>query len=489
MDTKTTQLDFKILVDQTLNCLEKFDAVSRCDALHYLLRNLKYKYPEACEQVIPNIFPQTAGLTDNKKHLQLLLAPKKEEECIKNEDENASTDLNQNFEKILCKEEFMCLDEDDNAYADDADNENSSSLSKRVRYANSNVARGALRTAAGSASSIVQQTVGDPLDLIPSSVIHARRLGRIATADAEADESNSLDAIGSENSLKRSRRRAFGFNAAGRNTFGKLNPQTSRLLLVGEKLQRVSRLGEGYVFHPDTEFTVRFHYSSQELSIRVFKEQFRIYLKSALKRHDKEFLKEFQREFVFNGRLLGTTPPKHVLEKLRAERLEEWQQQKLRKQQLQLQQQQLQLQQQQQQQQQQHHQMMLMQQRRRILAGSMSASGNAYDSEMEFELETESQLSSASQEIMKFEEVIDEGVGPGRLIDGLVMEPEMDDVIGGGSGASVSGSSNSSGGNGLDTLPNDLATNDSASTFVGNSASGPVGGPTFKNHLTQQQQH
>ncbi|TMW42157.1 hypothetical protein DOY81_012760 [Sarcophaga bullata] len=41
-----------------------------------------------------------------------------------------------------------------------------------------------------------------------------------------------------------------------------------------------------------------------------------------------------------------------------------------------------------------------------------SASGNAYDSEMEFELETESQLSSASQEIMKFEEIIDEGAVP-----------------------------------------------------------------------------
>ncbi|TMW42160.1 hypothetical protein DOY81_012763, partial [Sarcophaga bullata] len=117
--------------DQTLAALEKFDTVSRCDALHYLLRNLKYKYPQACEQVIPNIFGQSLAI-DSKKQLQLLLTPKKEE-CIKNEDESASTDLNQNFEKILCKEEFMCLDEDD-VYADDADNENSSSLIKRMRY-------------------------------------------------------------------------------------------------------------------------------------------------------------------------------------------------------------------------------------------------------------------------------------------------------------------------------------------------------------------
>lgn len=484
-------------MDQTLNSLEKFDAISRCDALHYLLRNLKFKYPEACQQVIPVIFPQnTTSLTDDKKHLQLLL-PTKKEECIKNEDENASsTDLNQNFEKILCKEEFMCLDEDDNAYADD-----SSSLSKRMRYAAANVARSALRTAAGTLAQQQQQqqqTVGDPLDLIPSSVIHARRLGRIATADADGDESNSLDALGPDTSLKRSRRRAFGGpNAAFRAAVGKLNLPASRLPLLGDKLLRVSHLGEGYVFHEDNEFTVHFHYSSENLGIRVFKEQFRLHLKTALKRHDKEFLKEFQREFVFSGLLLGTTPPKHVLEKLRAEHLEEWQQQKIRKQQL-LQQQQLQLQQLQQQQQ--HHQMMLMQQRRRMLAGSMSATSgggnNAYDSEMEFELETESQLSSASQEIMKFEEIIDEGVGPGRLIDGLVMEPEMDDVIGGGSGASVSGgsgSSNSSGGNGLDSMPNDLATNDSAASgFAGDSNTTGRGapttaGPTFKNHLAQQQ--
>lgn len=417
--------------------------------------------------MVPSIFPK-------------FLLPIKKEETIKNEDENASTDLNQNFEKILCKEEFMCLDEDDNAYADDADNENSSSLSKRVRFASGNIIRGSIRSTTG-ATSLAQQALGDPLDLIPSSVIHARRLGRLATAEAEADESNSLDALGLENSLKRSRRRAFGLNPAARcNIVGKSNLPATRLLL-GERVQRVSRLGEGYIFHPDTEFTVRFHYSSQNLSIRVFKEQFRLHLKTALKLHDKEFLKEFQREFVFSGLLLGTTPPKHVLHKLRAEHLEEWQQQKLRKQQ-QLQQQQLQLQQHQQQ----HHQMMLMHQRRRMLAGS----GNAYDSEMEFELETESQLSSASQEIMKFEEIIDEGVGPGRLIDGLVMEPEMDDVIGGGSGASVSGgsgSSNSSGGNGLDSMPNDLATS-SALAFVGDNATGTRAGPTFKTHLAQQQQ-
>jgi len=47
---------------------------------------------------------------------------------------------------------------------------------------------------------------------------------------------------------------------------------------------------------------------------------------------------------------------------------------------------------------------------------------------------------------MKFEEFIDEGVGAGRLIDGLEMEPEIDDMLAGaGSMNSASGhSSNSS---------------------------------------------
>uniref|UniRef100_A0A1I8MN48 C2H2-type domain-containing protein n=1 Tax=Musca domestica TaxID=7370 RepID=A0A1I8MN48_MUSDO len=480
--TKAKQLDFKILVDQTLNSLNGFDPVSRCDALHYLLQNLKFKYSETCEKVVPSVFAYlldrdyastTKGVS--KKQLQLLLATKKED--IKNEDENASsTDLNQNFEKILCKEEFMCLDEDDGDYADDADNENSNFHNKRIRRYPQGAAAAAL--ASGGVVNSLKANSRDPLDLIPSSVIHARRLGRIATT-ADGDESNSLDALAPTDSLKRTRRRA-GFAYGGKSSLGKLHQ--SRLLF--EKLQRVSHLGEGYVFHPDNEFTIHFHWRSEELSIRVFQEQFRLHLKIALKERNKEFLRQFQQDFVFTGRLLGTTPPKHVLESLRLEHEEEWRQQKIRKQQ------------------QQQQQMLLMQQRRRILAASSSAVGNAYDSEMDFELESESQLSSASQEIMKFEEIIDEGMGPGRLIDGLVMEPEIEDVIErSGSGASVSvsgGSSNS--GNGMDTLPNDMVTTDSASTltspFIGGSGVGSIGGgvgndigaTNFKNHLSQQQQ-
>lgn len=465
-------------MDHTLGSLDSFDPISRCDALHYLLQNLKYKYPETCEQVIPSVFShlldrdyESTTKNTSKKQLQLLLATKKED--IKNEDENASsTDLNQNFEKILCKEEFMCLEEDDADYADDADNDNSSFHNKRLRYA----AAAAARSAAASAGALAT-TSGhlagsrDPLDLIPSSVIHARRLGRLAAAD-NGDESNSLDALATD-SLKRARRRGFPHS---KSNLGKLHQ--SRLLF--EKLQRVSHLGEGYVFHPDNEFTVRFHLNSEELSIRVFKEQFRLHLKIALKEHNKEYLRQFQQELVVTGKLQGTTPPRHVLESLRVEREEEWRLQKIRKQQLQQQ------------------QMLLMQQRRRILAAS---GGYPYDSEMDFELETESQLSSASHEIMKFEEIIDEGVGPGRLIDGLVMESEMEDVIGGGSrgasvsvSASASGSSNSSGGNGLDTLPNDLVTTDSASTLTspfvvgGGDAMTATSGANFKNHLAHQQQ-
>lgn len=465
-------------MDQTLNSLDGFDPVSRCDALHYLLQNLKFKYPETCEQVVPSVFSHLldrdyASTTKgaSKKQLQLLLATKKED--IKIEDENASsTDLNQNFEKILCKEEFMCLDEDDADYADDADNENSNFLNKRVRrYASS---AGASNAAAVAASSGQHLSVGagsrDPLDLIPSSVIHARRLGRIASAadNGDGDESNSLDALASD-SLKRARRRGFNHS---KSHLGKIHQ--SRLLF--EKLQRISHLGEGYVFHPDNEFTIHFHWRSEELSIRVFKEQFRLHLRIALRERNKEFLRQFQQDLVFTGQLLGTTPPKHVLDALRLEREEEWRQQKIRRQQIQQQ------------------QMLHMQQRRRMFAASNNA-GNPYDSEMDFELESESQLSSASHEIMKFEEIIDEGVGPGRLIDGLVMEPEIEDVIERGSGASVSvsgGSSNSSGGNGLDTLPNDLVTTDSASTltspFVGGSDTAVTGGASFKNHISQQQQ-
>lgn len=355
--------------------------------------------------------------------------------------------------------------DDDASYADDADNDNSSSLSKRTRFT--------ARTALTSVVPLGSGGIGgagsrDPLDLIPSSVIDARRLGRIANAATDyTDESNSLDG-----SLKRPRRRVLG-------------PQTysNRYFQYPRQFTRVSRLGEGYVFHPDSEFTIHFHRSSAELAVRVFKQQFSARLKQAINQHHKEFLTIFHRDFVLTGRLQGCSPPAHVLNALRLERIEEWRLQKLRKQK------QLQLLQQKQQ------QLMLLQQHKRrmpatgnaalnnVLPGAAGNIVNAFDSEMDFELETESQLSSASQEIMKFEEIIEDGTG--RLIDGLVMEPEMEDVIGS-AASGVSGSSSSSRCHGgIDALPRADNAARMVSSFAGSGAN--TGDNSFRNHLTQNQ--
>lgn len=425
--------------------MDNLNATTRRDALHYLLQGLKFKYTDDCNHVVRRVFADIVE-APSKESIHLVVNPKKEE--IKSDAENTSADLNQNFEKILCKEEFMCLDEDE-VYSDDVDNENTSTLSKRMRYA-------AIRGAANR----------DPLDFIPSGLVDPRRLNRAHTVEGGSNCSEVLTDI----ALERNRQRAFGHQYNNQNS----RLQYPRRLI--ENLPHYLRLAEKYVFHPDSEFTVHFHHRTSELSIHVFKEQFRIQLKEALKSHHKPFLKEFINDFILTGRLLGVTPPKNVLQTIRAEREVEWRQQALRKQEV-LRQKQL----------------LSRQPNRRMLSVPICGNTIAVESETEFEVEA-----SAPQEIMKFEEIIEEGMGPGRVIDGLVMEPEIEDVIGerstSVSGTSGSGSSNSSAGNGLEAIPSEMVTTDSVSTLTavqsGGSDANSLGNSSFSNNLshTQQQQ-
>jgi len=174
------------------------------------------------------------------------------------------------------------------------------------------------------------------------------------------------------------------------------------------------------------------------------------------------FLRQFYENFVVNGRLLGTTPSARVLKEIREQRLEEWRRHRERRQ-LVILMKQNELQQdeeiqQQQQEEEQNQEEIQRQQQQRLEEIQLQEQQQQHMEEIqrqqqlpaisfgdsELESETESQLSSAAQEIMKFEEFIDEGVGAGRLIDGLEMEPEIDDMLAG--AGSALGSVNSASG-------------------------------------------
>lgn len=528
-----------------MNLLDSLSAASRCDAINFLLQTLKCKYPDACDRVVRSLFSHKPNDNDNQDELakckqQLLLAatkttPKKEKlepgseklsvlvAEIKREtgDEAAASaiDLNQNFEKILCKEEFMCLDEEDDFLDDDADTENSSSMSKRLHFhrstssssstAKANASRSrrnnnvdaAIANAVGGATTTLLNS--DPLDLIQTAAAASGLIKRKYAASFDDDEeldddeddadamvdgdndsnSNSCEELlmlrreqklirgrGSELLVKRKRTNNF----IGSLDAGAVTPVT-----------RSSCLGEGYVFHEDNQYTLRYHHSSGEFSERAFKAQFRLLLRLALSQHHKPFLKQFYDNFVVTGRLLGTTPSTRMLKELREQRLDEWRRQHERRQlaktaaeeaaaaavaaeaaaaravlerqllkekeQQQQRQQLQQLQQQQQEQelcQQEEQQMELsepMDQQLEVPIPLESQEPRQLRSisfgDSELESETESQLSSTAQGIMKFEEFIDEGLGAGRLIDGLEMEPEIDEMLAGaGSGlGSVTG--------------------------------------------------
>ncbi|KAI8036841.1 hypothetical protein M5D96_010151 [Drosophila gunungcola] len=356
------------LVDQSLNLLDSLNTALRCDAIQFLLQTLKCKYPEACDQVVRNLFSHIAA-NDNggagggggvggaraqqlelarTKQLQLLLTAKKEKKepgtgCeaeIKreNDDEEAgSTDLNQNFEKILCKEEFLCLEEEEEDFLDDADTQNSSSLQF---HAGNNVDALALGP-------------GDPLDLIQTgvSLLVKRKYAATFVDEDQLGEDEEANSNSSDGKLVKRKR-------------------TNNMHLTVTSVRRKeehSRLGEGYVFHEDSQYTMRYHHSTGEFSERAFKAQLRALLRLALSQHHKPFLRQFYENFVVNGRLLGTTPS--------------------------------------------------------------------------------ARLSSAAQEIMKFEEFIDEGVGAGRLIDALAALSNLGDT------PPVSGQLNSS----LELDDNDLS--------------------------------
>lgn len=446
-------------VDQSLNLLDSLNTALRCDAIQFLLQTLKCKYPEACDQVVRNLFSHIAAANDSgggdgggggaqqqeiarTKQLQLLLTAKKEkrepgtggEAEIKrenDEDEAGSTDLNQNFEKILCKEEFLCLEEEEEDFLDDADTQNSSSLQFN----------------AGNNVDALALGPGDPLDLIHSGSSLLVKRKYAATFEDEDQDQLAEDTNSNSNSSD-----------------GKLvkRKRTNNMHLTVTSVRRKearSRLGEGYIFHEDSQYTMRYHHSTGEFSERAFKAQFRALLRMALSQHHKPFLRQFYENFVVNGRLLGTTPSARVLKELREQRLEEWRRHRERRQlismtkqseqqveEIQPEEQREEIQQQQQLEeiQQQQHQQQLEEIQRHHQLPAISFG----DSELESE--TESQLSSAAQEIMKFEEFIDEGVGAGRLIDGLEMELETDDMLAGAGSVldsvnSVSGhSSNSS---------------------------------------------
>ncbi|XP_017484055.1 PREDICTED: LOW QUALITY PROTEIN: uncharacterized protein LOC108372799, partial [Rhagoletis zephyria] len=481
---------FQLQVGQSLNLLDSLDTASRCDALHYLLRTLKCKYPESCERVTRSVFPHftdefassTKSAQKKQLQLQLLLTAKKEE--IKTEDEG-STDLNQNFEKILCKEELMCLDEDDedadddaeiavNTEANDADAENPSSNNRPLHY------------------NSVCVNKRDPLDLIPSSIIDTRHLTNAkyrasypqtifgggsegASARLGSDDSNNswdvLAVCDQAKSLSRLHSRNNNHNHFTRLLSEELVPSS------GVRGIRLVKTEDDYFFYPDNEWTIHYHHSTGEFSVRAYKKLFRFRLQTALCEEHKPFLKKFYKNFIASGQLMGTRPPPHVLQALREQRREEWQQ---------------------------LHQ-------RKLAAAAAAAVANAqrprllpaisFDSEQESESESQMSSAVAAQDILKFEEIIDEGVGAGRLMHGMEIEPDIEDALGGGSSASGSGHSNSSNGvAGIDlrtlvaTTPESVLTmatttnNTNTASLVGGESIGSASLGGISNHLQHNQQ-
>lgn len=432
-------------MDQSLNLLDSLNTALRCDAIQFLLQTLKCKYPDACDQVVRNLFSHItnsngggAGGAEEQelartKQLQLLLTAKKEKKeegeaeikREKTEDEAGSTDLNQNFEKILCKEEFLCLEEEEEDFLNDVDTQNSAS---------------SLQFHTGNNVDGMSMGPGDPLDLIQTggSSLLVKRKYTATFEDEEqlegAEEANNTSIDGKLVKRKRT------------------NNMHLTIASVRRKEER-STLGDGYVFHEDSQYTMHYHHSTGEFSERAFKAQFRALLRLALSQHHKPFLRQFYENFVVTGRLLGTTPSARVLKELREQRLEEWRRQRERRQlislmkQSELEQQRLEEitlhQQEQQEQQEEIHRLEQQKQQEDIQQDHHQLPAISFG-DSELESETESQLSSAAQEIMKFEEFIDEGVGAGRLIDGLEMEPEIDDMLGG--AGSALGSVNSASG-------------------------------------------
>lgn len=491
-----TFLLFVLQVDQSVNLLDSLNAVSRCDAITFLLQTLKCKYPEACDRVVRNLFshnpndngtgsklPDEAQLAKGEQ-LQLLLTAKKEktepEPVAKikreSEDEAAAIDLNQNFEKILCKEDYMCLDQEDDFLDDDADDtENSSSMNKRLHFHRTNSATNACASNNVDAITGVSPLLisNDPLDLIPTAAVTSglvkRKYAATFDEDAEEDDEDGGDdydngsnrSSNCEELLMRRQQKLIGSTSLVKRKRSN-NSHIGSLVEVMAPVTTRSRLGEGYVFHEDNKYTLRYHHSSGEFSERAFKAQFRVLLRLALSQHHKPFLKQFYDNFVITGRLLGTTPSTRVLKELREQRLDEWRRQRERRQQLakaavasaaaaaaaaerllgeeqEHEQEQVQELEQEQAQSQQLDQQLEVPLQLESQEQHQLRSISFGDSELESE--TESQLSSAAQEIMKFEEFIDEGVGAGRLIDGLEMEPEIDEMLAGaGSGlGSVAG--------------------------------------------------
>lgn len=524
-----------------MNLLDSLSAASRCDAINFLLQTLKCKYPDACDRVVRSLFSHKPN--DNNDHKQDELAKckqlqqlqlKKEKlepgreaeikrECPDRDEENtpaaaatASTiDLNQNFEKILCKEEFMCLDqeEEDILHDDDADDtENSSSMSKQRlhfhhRSTNSSTAKA---NASRSRSNNNNNAVGVAPLLNSDPLLIKRKYAATFDDDEELlmEDDDELDGdVGDDDSnsnsceelllLRRRRGAAPGDGSEllvkrkrTNNFIGELDTASSTTAVtVTLPVTRTScsRLGEGYVFHEDNQYTLRYHHSSGEFSERAFKAQFRLLLRLALSQHHKPFLKQFYDNFVCTGRLLGTTPSARVLKELREQRLDEWRRQRERRQlakaaaeeaaaaaleleqqllkekeQQQLQREQLRQQQQQElQQQRQQEAEQLRQAQQEEAEQQLEELSEPMDQQLELpmplesqeprqlrsisfgdselESETESQLSSTAQGIMKFEEFIDEDLGAGRLIDGLEMEPEIDEMLAGAGGGSGSG--------------------------------------------------
>lgn len=369
--------------------------------------------------------------------LQLLLTAKKEE--IKTEDEG-STDLNQNFEKILCKEEIMCLDEDDEdmdcGLDIDADVENVSSNNRSLH------------------SNISHALKQDPLDLIPSSVINTRHLTKPNSSATfeHAIVGNSVGAIGrlgaddSYNSWDNLASSDQEKNLIRHNT--KNNEHNNYPRLLSEKLvlsidgrsNPTTKAKDDYFFYPDSEWTIHYHHSTGEFNVRAYKQLFRFRLQTALSEEHKPFLKKFYKNFILSGQLLGTRPPLHIVEKLREQHLEEWQELRLRK-----------------------------------LAAAAAATAYTQRRQLlpsitfDSESESESQMSTsvAAPEMLKFEEITDEDVGAGHLVHGMEVEPDIEDVLGGGSSVSGSGHSNSSNGDATTDLQTLVATTpESVSTIT-----------------------
>lgn len=283
---------------------------------------------------------------------------------IENRSNNTSPDLNQNFEKIICKEEFLSPEEDE-LYMDmdtDIDTDTINTLIGRNSNSKSiSMSTATINNLATTTSSTLIKDSGSNREFVNSSSLPSPSSATTSVFIKNEpilgyDDNIMMTAANIDKFMVAGRMRnivadplavddnLFSFDREISDYCGfELMMQDFRNMIKNNQFDYQKYRGgqsanntllpleNNYIFRPDNEFTVRFHHSSFEFNWRAGKEHFRLFIKTAINMKLKSFLSDFYQNFVLSGYLMGTRPPNKVLQAIQASRKEEWHQRSLAK--------------------------------------------------------------------------------------------------------------------------------------------------------------